>query len=157
MVMSGSTRIRGVQVKPLKVVADEPDWLMEILRSDDSELFSRFGQVYGSATYPGLVKARHYHEKQTDNVACIAGMIKLGLVDMREDSPNRNVVNEFFLGMHSPLIVQEPNRVYHGLKCPSVEPSLVIDVPDEPYNRSEPDRASARPAWKVGLRLDTRR
>jgi dTDP-4-dehydrorhamnose 3,5-epimerase len=143
--MSGPSRIRGVQVKALKVVADERGWLMEILRADDSELFSRFGQVYASATYPGVVKAWHYHEKQTDNFACVAGMIKLVLIDTREDSPTRTVVNEFFLGVHSPLIVQVPNRVYHGWKCISVEPSLVINVPDALYNRSEPDEHRLEP------------
>jgi dTDP-4-dehydrorhamnose 3,5-epimerase len=145
MVTTGPARIRGVQVKTLSVVADERGWLMEILRADDRELFSRFGQVYASATYPGVVKAWHYHEKQTDNFACIAGMIKLVLVDTREDSPTRNVVNEFFLGVHSPLLVQVPSRVYHGWKCISVEPSLVINVPDEPYNRSEPDEHRIAP------------
>jgi dTDP-4-dehydrorhamnose 3,5-epimerase len=139
MVTSGPVRIRGVQVKALRVIADERGWLTEILRSDDRELFSRFGQVYASATYPGVVKAWHYHERQTDNFVCIAGMIKLVLVDTREDSPTRNVVNEFFLGVHNPLLVQVPNRVYHGWKCISPEPSLVINVPDEPYNHSEPD------------------
>ena len=145
MVTTSPARIRGVQVKTLNVVADERGWFMEILRADDRELFSRFGQVYASATYPGVVKAWHYHEKQTDNFACVAGMIKLVLVDMREDSPTRNVVDEFFLGAHSPLLVQVPNRVYHGWKCISVEPSLVINVPDEPYNRSEPDERRLAP------------
>jgi dTDP-4-dehydrorhamnose 3,5-epimerase len=145
MVTSGPVRIRGVQVKTLRVIADERGWLTEILRSDDRELFSRFGQVYASATYPGVVKAWHYHERQTDNFVCIAGMIKLVLVDTREDSPTRNVVNEFFLGVHNPLLVQVPNRVYHGWKCISPEPSLVINVPDEPYNHSEPDEHRIAP------------
>jgi dTDP-4-dehydrorhamnose 3,5-epimerase len=145
MVMTSPARISGVKVKTLNVVADERGWLMEILRADERELFSRFGQVYATATYPGVVKAWHYHEKQTDNFACIAGMIKLVLVDMREDSPTRNVVNEFFLGVHSPLLVQVPNRVYHGWKCISVEPSLVINVPDEPYNRAAPDEHRIAP------------
>jgi dTDP-4-dehydrorhamnose 3,5-epimerase len=143
MVTTSPARIRGVQVKTLNVVADERGWLMEILRADDRELFSRFGQVYASATYPGVVKAWHYHEKQTDNFACVAGMIKLVLVDMREDSPTRNVVDEFFLGAHSPLLVQVPNRVYHGWKCISVEPSLVINVPDEPFSSPEERDSSA--------------
>ena len=84
MVTSDSTRIHGVKVKSLRVVPDDRGWLMEILRADDQDLFSRFGQVYVSATYPGVVKAWHYHERQTDNFACIAGMIKLVLVDTRD-------------------------------------------------------------------------
>ena len=118
---------------------------MEILRADEQELFSRFGQVYVSATYPGVVKAWHCHERQTDNFACIAGMIKLVLVDTRADSPTRNVINEFFIGALNPTLVQVPKLVYHGWKCISPEPSLVINVPDEPYNRDDPDEQRLAP------------
>ena len=135
--------IHGVQGQALRVIPDERGWLMEILRGDDPELFSRFGQVYVSATYPGVVKAWHYHERQTDNFACIAGMIKLVLVDTRDDSPTRNAVNEFFIGTQNPMLVQVPNLVYHGWKCISPEPpSLVVNVPDEPYNSDSSGRAA---------------
>jgi dTDP-4-dehydrorhamnose 3,5-epimerase len=143
--LTDTRRIHGVKVKTLRPIADERGWLMEILRGDDRELFSRFGQVYVSATYPGVVKAWHYHRAQTDNFVCVAGMIKLVLVDTREDSPTRDLVNEFFLGVHSPLLVQVPKLVYHGWKCISAEPSLVVNVPDEPYNHAEPDEHRLAP------------
>jgi dTDP-4-dehydrorhamnose 3,5-epimerase len=145
MVTTRPARIHGVQVKPLRVVADERGWLMEILRADERELFTRFGQVYLSATYPGVVKAWHYHQRQTDNFACVAGMIKLVLVDTREDSPTRNVINEFFMGVHNPLLVQVPNLVYHGWKNIGTEPSLVVNVPDQPYDREAPDEHRLAP------------
>jgi dTDP-4-dehydrorhamnose 3,5-epimerase len=142
---AASARIHGVKVKPLHVIPDERGWLMEILRSDDRELFSKFGQVYLSATYPGVVKAWHYHERQTDNFACIAGMIKLVLVDTRADSPTQNLVNEFFIGQQNPLLVQVPSLVYHGWKCISAEPSLVVNVPDLPYDSANPDEQRLAP------------
>ncbi len=77
--------IKDVKTKNLKVIPDERGRLMEILRQDDS-LFLKFGQVYMTTTYPEVVKAWHKHEKQTDNVACIQGMIKLVLYDPREKS-----------------------------------------------------------------------
>jgi dTDP-4-dehydrorhamnose 3,5-epimerase len=143
--LTDTRRIHGVKVKTLQPIADERGWLMEILRGDDRELFSRFGQVYVSATYPGVVKAWHFHRVQTDNFVCVAGMIKLVLVDTREDSPTRNLVNEFFLGERSPLLVQVPKLVYHGWKCISPEPSLVVNVPDEPYNYADPDEHRIAP------------
>lgn len=141
--MSGR-RIDGVQVKPLRVVPDERGWLMEILREDD-EQFRRFGQVYVSATYPGVVKAWHFHTRQTDNFACVAGLIKLVLIDTRQGSPTRDTINEFFLGVHNPMLVQVPKLVYHGWKCVSVEPALVLNVPDEPYDRTNPDEQRIAP------------
>ncbi|HET9264906.1 MAG TPA: dTDP-4-dehydrorhamnose 3,5-epimerase family protein [Vicinamibacterales bacterium] len=131
--------IAGVKVKPLRLVPDERGWLMEILRGDDTAVFTKFGQVYVSATYPGVVKAWHLHRRQIDNFACVAGMVKLVLVDTREDSPTLGAINEFFIGTQNPMLIQVPNLVYHGWKCISVEPALVVNVPTEPYDHAEPD------------------
>ena len=131
--------IAGVKVKPLRLVPDERGWLMEILRGDDTAVFTKFGQVYVSATYPGVVKAWHLHRRQVDNFACVAGMVKLVLVDTREDSPTLGAINEFFIGTQNPMLIQVPNLVYHGWKCISVEPALVVNVPTEPYDHAEPD------------------
>jgi len=46
--------IGGVQTKPLWVIPDERGCLIEILRDD--EMFEKFGQVYLTAAYPGVVK-----------------------------------------------------------------------------------------------------
>jgi len=105
---AGRQTIDGVKVKHLRVVADERGWLTEILRADDAELFTKFGQVYVSATYPGVVKGWHYHRKQVDNFACIAGMVKLVLIDTRVGSPTEGTVNEFFIGVQNPVLVQVP-------------------------------------------------
>ena len=78
-------RIEGVKTKALRLIPDERGWLLEILRADDPDIFTKFGQVYLSATYPGVVKAWHYHQEQVDNFACIAGMVKLVLVDTRPE------------------------------------------------------------------------
>ena len=131
--------IHGVRTKPLRVIPDERGWLMEILRVDDPDFFTKFGQVYVSATYPGVVKAWHYHHRQIDNFACAAGMVKLVLIDTRPESPTHDVVNEFFVGVQNPVLVQVPNLVYHGWKCISPEVSLVVNVPTEPYHYAEPD------------------
>ena len=143
--MSDTKRIAGVQVKPLKAIPDERGWLMEILRSDETELLPTFGQVYVSATYPGVVKAWHYHRKQVDNFVCVAGMVKLVLVDTRDGSPTNGLVNEFFIGTLNPILVQVPNLVYHGWKCISAETSLVVNVPSEAYNRETPDEFRLEP------------
>lgn len=136
--------IDGVRTKTLRLIPDERGWLMEILRVDDA-LFDRFGQIYVSGTYPGVVKAWHYHERQVDHFACVAGMIKLVLIDTRDGSPTRDRVNEFFIGSQSPVLVRIPNLVHHGWKCISCEPSLVVNVPTEPYRYDDPDEYRLAP------------
>lgn len=130
--------IEGVKTKKLKVIPDERGRLMEILRCDE-EVFDKFGQVYLSTTYPGVVKGWHYHKVQTDNIACVKGMLKLVLFDNRENSATNGEVNEFFIGEHNPMLVQVPKGVYHGWKCVSNEEAMVINCPSEAYNYSQPD------------------
>jgi dTDP-4-dehydrorhamnose 3,5-epimerase len=130
--------IDGVIIKKLRLIPDERGRLMEILRRDD-DLFVQFGQVYLTTTYPGVVKAWHYHKKQDDFITCVKGMLKLALFDDREGSSTRGEVSEFFIGDHNPMIVKVPKMVYHGWKCVSVEEALVINVPTEPYDRENPD------------------
>jgi len=131
-------KIEGVRVKPLEVHCDERGWLFEILRCDE-EIFQKFGQVYLTAAYPGVVKAWHMHRRQTDYFCCVAGMIKLVLCDRREGSPTKGTIEEFFAGERNPILVVIPPGVAHGFKCISGEPALVINVPTEPYNAAEPD------------------
>lgn len=140
-----SARIDGVKTKQLRLIPDERGWLMEILRKDDVELFTKFGQAYVSVTYPGVVKAWHYHKQQTDNFACVLGMVKLVLVDTRSDSATEGSVNEFFIGSRNPMLVQVPALVYHGWKCIGTESSLVVNIPTEPYRESAPDEYRLEP------------
>lgn len=130
--------IHGVRTKRLNVFADERGRLMEMLRSDD-EIFLRFGQVYMTTAYPGVVKAWHYHKLQTDHFVCVRGMMKVVLFDPRDDSPTKGQVNEFFIGDHNPLLVQIPPGVYHGFKCISEHEATVINTVTELYNYSTPD------------------
>lgn len=141
--------IHGVKTKRLRLVPDERGWLMEVLRSDDADLFTKFGQVYVSATYPGVVKAWHYHKGQIDNFACVSGMVKLVLIDTRPGSPTEGAVNEFFLGTLNPTLVQVPSLVYHGWKCISTEMALVVNVPTEPYRYADPDEYRMEPHGRL--------
>ncbi len=136
--------IQDVQVKPLKVMADERGRLMEMLRSDDP-LFRGFGQLYLTTAYPGVVKAWHYHKKQWDHFVCVRGMAKVVLFDSREQSRTRNEVNEFFLGDHHPILLQIPPLVYHGFKCVGDGEAIIINCPTEYYVYDNPDEFRVDP------------
>lgn len=130
--------IYGVIIKKLKVIADERGRLMEILRCDDN-FFEKFGQVYMTTAYPGVVKGWHYHKKQYDNMAVVKGMMKIVLYDSRKESATFGEVNEIFAGIHNPVLVQIPPFVYHGFKCISEDEAIVVNTPTEEYNYQEPD------------------
>src|SRR5574341_1580162 len=139
--------IEGIKLKKLKVIPDERGRLMEILRSDD-EFFTKFGQAYITTAYPGVVKAWHYHKKQTDNFVVVKGMMKVALFDARKGSPTFGMVNEFFMGEHNPVLLQIPPHVYHGFTTISEDEAIVVNVPTEPYNRENPDEYRLDPHTK---------
>ena len=130
--------IDGVTTKKLRVIPDERGFLMEMLRCDD-EIFQKFGQVYLSVAYPGVVKGWHYHKKQTDNFVVVKGMLKVVLYDQRDGSKTHGEVNEFFMGEKNPMLLVIPPMVVHGVKAVGHEPGFLVNCPTEPYNHSEPD------------------
>ncbi|MCK4477922.1 dTDP-4-dehydrorhamnose 3,5-epimerase family protein [Candidatus Bathyarchaeota archaeon] len=130
--------IEGVVTRQLRLIADERGWLMEVLRSD-WELFERFAQAYVTAAYPEVVKAWHMHKKQTDNIACVRGMVKLVLCDGRKNSKTKGEINEFVIGEKNPLLVKIPPQVWHGFKAIGEETALVMNVPTNLYNYKKPD------------------
>ena len=130
--------IEGIIIKPLKIIADERGWLMEILRCDDP-FFKKFGQVYLTTAYPGVVKAWHYHKKQTDNFTCVHGMMKVVLYDARTDSPTYRALMEVVIGDKNPALIVVPPGVYHGFKALGTETAYFLSIPTLPYNYAEPD------------------
>jgi len=136
--------IKDVEIKKLKLIPDERGRLMEILRSDES-IFKRFGQVYMTTAYPGVVKAWHYHKKQDDYFTCISGVMLLALYDARKDSPTYREINDFIISLDNPLLVKIPRFVYHGFKCIGDKEAIVINVPTMPYNYKSPDEYRVDP------------
>jgi len=130
--------IEGVKVRQQRLNVDERGFLMEIMRPD-WDVFRRFGQVYVTSAYPGVVKAWHFHKNQWDNFVCVKGAMKVALYDGRDGSPTKGVVNEFVIGERNCNLIQIPPLVYHGFKCVSTEEALIVNVPTEAYNYGEPD------------------
>ena len=136
--MSKKNLIDGVSVKTLRIIPDERGRLMEILRADD-EQFEKFGQVYITTAYPGVVKAWHYHKLQDDNMTVLQGMVKIVLYDDREKSPTKGMINEFFIGDHNHLLLHIPKLIWHGFKCIDETEAMIVNVVTECYNYKTPD------------------
>ena len=139
--------IQGVKIKKLKVIPDERGRLMEMLRCDD-DFFTKFGQVYMTAAYPGVVKGWHYHKIQADNLIIIKGMMKVVLYDDRSNSKTYKEINEFFAGEHNPTLIHVPAGILHGFKCISETEAICINIPTEPYNYEKPDEYRVDPHSK---------
>jgi dTDP-4-dehydrorhamnose 3,5-epimerase len=144
IVRGSGALIDGVRVRRGRVLPDERGRLGEIFRCDDS-WFEKFGQVYFTTTYPGVVKAWHYHKKQTDHFYVIKGLVKIALYDQRESSPTHGIVNEIYLGEHCPGLLRIPPGILHGWTCVSADEAYIINVVSEPYDYTNPDEFRTDP------------
>ena len=82
--------IHDVVVKKLVTYPDDRGYFREVLREDD-HLLKRFGQTAVTKSYPGVIKAFHWHQHQDDLWYIVDGMARVVLYDRRPDSPTRGV------------------------------------------------------------------
>lgn len=112
---------------------------MHMLRATDPH-FERFGEIYFSVVYPGVVKGWHRHSKMTLNYAVVSGMIKLVLHDDRPESPTRSLVQEIFMGEANYCLVRIPPMVWNGFKGVGTAPAIVANCSTIPHDPSEIER-----------------
>lgn len=144
--------IEGVVTKQLVRHCDDRGFFMEILR-DDEELLKQFGQASLSMSYPGVIKAFHYHERQDDLWFFPTGNAQVVLHDLRENSPTKGVTNVFYMGETNPSLLVIPKGVAHGYRVLGAGPLIIIYFTTESYNRADPDER--RLAWNdAGINFD---
>ncbi len=131
--------IDGVQIHPLRQIPDERGKIMHMLKATDP-YFERFGEIYFSVVYPGVIKAWHRHSRMTLNYAVVSGMIKLVLHDDRPESPSRWQVQEIFMGEANYCLVRIPPMVWNGFKGIGTAPAIVANCATIPHDPSEIER-----------------
>ena len=128
--------IEDVLVLPLRQIPDERGKIMHMLRAD-ADHFEKFGEIYFSVAYPGVIKGWHQHTRQTQNYAVISGMIKLVLYDGREESSTRKELMELFVGEDNYCLVKIPPGVVNGYKTYGSGPAIVANCATEPHDPEE--------------------
>ena len=111
--------IDGVSVTKRKQISDERGKIMHMLKATDTE-YEKFGEIYFSCIYPGVVKAWHYHEVMALNYAVPVGQIKL-----------------VFLGEDNYALVTVPPKVWNGFKGVGVGMAVVANCATIPHDPSE--------------------
>ena len=131
--------IDGVKVIPLRQIPDERGKIMHMLRADDPH-FEKFGEIYFSVAYPGVIKGWHVHPRGTLNYAVVSGMVKLVLYDQREGSPTRSELQEIFIGEDNYCLVRIPPGIHNGYKTYGSKPAIVANCATEPHDPDEMSR-----------------
>ncbi len=133
------SEIEGVRVTPLRRIPDERGAVFHMLR-EDSEGFERFGEIYFSTVYPGVVKGWHLHHEMTLNYAVPVGMIKLVCFDDRPGSPTHGNVVELHVGELNYVLVTIPPLVWNGFKGAGTSAALVANCSTRPHRADEIER-----------------
>lgn len=135
--------IAGVRVESINLWPDDRGYFMEVFRMQLG-LVSTFPsssiQVSAALSYPGSIKAFHYHLEQTDCWTPITGMFQVVLVDFRQGSPTFGRRNTMYCGTLRPWQILIPPGVGHGYKVIGTEPSLLVYATDRFYNPKDEGR-----------------
>src|SRR5258707_1140398 len=117
--------IEGVLIEPLQVYPDDRGFFCELARlgkglaekmvpGDQCKI-----QVSLTLTYPGTIKAIHYHSEQTDLWAPVSGMVQVFLYDLRRKSRTFGAINTIFAGRFQPWATPGGMRISHGWNRPA--------------------------------------
>jgi len=151
--MSETSSIAGVVIQPLKQIEDERGAVLHMLRRD-SPLFTKFGEIYFSLIFPGVVKAWKRHRRMTQHFAVPIGTIRLVLYDDRSTMASRGRLEEHTLGRpDNYVLLRIPPLVWYGFEGLGASPSLVANCTDLAHDPAEvenlPAGASLVPyTWK---------
>lgn len=138
-----SELIHGVHVEPLQVFPDDRGFFAELTRLGTGlaslmiPVGNRKIQVSFTLTYPGTIKAIHYHAEQTDLWAPISGMAQVFLYDLRRQSPTFGAINTIYVGRFRPWEILIPPGVAHGYKVLGLESIQLVYFTDRYYNPAD--------------------
>ena len=140
---TSSDLIAGVQIEPASLYPDDRGYFMEVARLGQ-KLVAGFSfeqtQVSCALTYPGAIKAFHFHREQTDVWAPTVGMLQVALVDLRPSSSTYGLRNTIYAGVLRPWQILIPPGVGHGYKVIGETPSMLVYLTNRIYNPADEGR-----------------
>jgi len=130
--------IHDVIVKKLITHSDDRGYFREVVREDDN-LLRHFGQSAVTKTYPGVIKAFHWHNDQDDVWYVVDGMARVVLHDRRPGSPTEGVTQVVYAGEDNPVVILIPVGVAHGYQVLGNKPVVLFYHVTQAYNPAHPD------------------
>ncbi|MCC6367893.1 MAG: dTDP-4-dehydrorhamnose 3,5-epimerase family protein [Bryobacterales bacterium] len=135
--------IEGVRVQPFPLWPDDRGYFLEIARMGQglvAEYPSESTQVSAALSYPGTIKAFHFHLHQTDFWVAAQGMFQVALVDLRLGSPTFGRRNTLYVGALRPWQILIPPGVGHGYKVVGADPAMLVYITNRTYDPKDEGR-----------------
>lgn len=135
--------IEGVRVQPFNIYPDDRGYFLEVQRIGRG-LAAAFPpestQISAALSFPGTVKAFHFHMRQTDCWAPAMGMLQVALVDLRLGSRTFGLRNTIYVGALRSWQVLIPPGVGHGYKAIGVQDAMLIYLTNRFYDPQDEGR-----------------
>ena len=119
--------MKGVTITPLTKIPDDRGCIFHMVTN---KTIKKFGEIYFSTIYPGVVKAWHYHTKMTLNYCVIKGMIRLVVSQGKE-------FEEIYLGDRNFLLVTIEPGIWNGFMGMGTEEAIIANLTDIPHDKNE--------------------
>jgi dTDP-4-dehydrorhamnose 3,5-epimerase len=133
------TPIHDVLFRPTRPVPHEDGHVTEVARASWDTIGGPIVQVHLTTTFPGRHRAWGLHQRSTDRLFVVSGLVKFAVFDGRLDSPTYGCVNEVTLSEKNPGLLIIPPNLYHGWKNIGTNEAIIINMPTAMYNYEAPD------------------
>ena len=135
--------IAGVRVQAFPIFPDDRGYFLEVQRIGTGVAGAfppESTQVSAATSYPGTIKAFHFHIHQHDFWTTVRGLLQVALVDLRTASPTFGARNTMYIGELRPWQLLIPPGVAHGYKVIGRDDALLVYLTDRFYNPKDEGR-----------------
>jgi dTDP-4-dehydrorhamnose 3,5-epimerase len=135
--------IKGVRIQAMQLWPDDRGYFLEVARMAQgisAEFPHESTQVSAALSYPGTIKAFHFHRHQTDCWAPVQGMLQVALVDLRQTSATYGARNTLYVGTLRAWQLLIPPGVAHGYKVIGLDPALLVYLTNRFYDPADEGR-----------------
>lgn len=133
------TPIDGLMFRPTRPVPHEDGHVAEVARASWDVLGGPVVQVHTTTTFPDRIRAWGLHQRSTDRLFVVSGLVRIVVFDGRNGSSTRGIVNEFTVSEKNPGLLVVPPNLYHGWKNIGTTEAIIINMPSSMYDYEAPD------------------
>lgn len=131
--------IEGVRFRPTRPVPHEDGHLSEVVRTSWDIIEAPIVQVHVTTTLVGRVRAWGLHQRSTDRLFVVKGLVRIVVFDGRTQSPSFGRFSEFTVSERCPGLLTIAPNLYHGWKNIGTCEAIIINMPDRLYDYETPD------------------
>ncbi|MBI1202286.1 MAG: dTDP-4-dehydrorhamnose 3,5-epimerase [Rhodopseudomonas sp.] len=133
--------IAGLEIIPLRIIADDRGSVMHMLRADAMH-FASFGEIYFSTVHRGVVKGWKRHRQMQLSLAVPVGAIRFVCFDGRPDSVTAGRSVDLTIGPANYKLLIIPPGVWTAFQGVAEGTSLLANCASIPHDPAEADNRS---------------